>query len=101
MRHVTDVILGLETSGFDPKRVVWYSMDCGYWTDDFDRLTSALTCPFCGSVGGIVSHAYWDACAETHESYHPGYLEFIRTYKEFCFGRNGHRPELLSRGFVR
>lgn len=45
---------GSLTDNRDPGRQVWYSPECGYWTDDWtalDRWGIIPTCPFCGAFG--------------------------------------------------
>lgn len=48
---------GKPVSATDPKRAVWYSARCSYWTDDWSKVVKVgpgiPACPTCQSVGFI------------------------------------------------
>lgn len=106
MRHVLSD--GRETSALDPNRATWFSIGCGYWTDDMDRLDRIsgpgvlplCVCPVCGHSTFMIPFHAWEASLAEWDATHPGYAEWVQTYKEFCFGKGQHRSELERRGFV-
>lgn len=53
MKYLT--LAGKKTISTDPKRGVWYSANCYYWTDDWSKLKlrngRIPCCPECGTPG--------------------------------------------------
>jgi hypothetical protein len=101
---------GEGTTADDPKRLIWYAIDCGYWTDEWDTLALAKMaadpsragipiCPKCGCPGCMVDAESWDRGADVFDERWPGYKKFIAEAKGTCFGRGGIRAELKKRGF--
>lgn len=83
---------GVATTADDPERGVWYSIGCGYWTDDWTALGETKlgipVCPRCGCPGMIIAYNHWMYAAEMHQgSGHPRYVEWLKTRKNVCGGR--------------
>jgi len=71
----------------DPYRTVWYSRDCGYWTDDWDKVNvveGIPCCPKCGCVGYQATAKQWEAGALLYQESHSFYYEFVQRHKEVC-----------------
>ena len=84
---------GDPTTADDPERLLWYAASghCGYWTDDWNRLSrlgNIPCCPVCGCVGMQIEAADWFAIPEEFEQENPGYSPFLVETKEAC-GRDG------------
>lgn len=70
---------------------LWYGL-CGYWTDDWDKLTSSTgphsgipLCPGCGAPGFIQPVAEWWANVDSYEAHgNPGYRAKVEAEKEIC-----------------
>lgn len=89
-KHV--MMNGVETNEHDPLRAVWYAAGCGYWTDDWDKLSAFGSgipcCPTCGCPGYYAEFQRWiDGAKKYEEEGHPRYQEFLMEYKEKCTGR--------------
>lgn len=73
---------GEKTTADDPKRVLWYSSRCGYWTDDWDKLTKVgpgiPACPHCQAVGFQTTAENWDRGIDAYEAQDPGYKERLK-----------------------
>lgn len=83
---------GEPTTANDPKRGVWYSAACSYWTDDWTKLRTDRMgipcCPKCGCPGLQTEAGSWFSGAMLFEEQgHPFYREFLDTNKEACLGR--------------
>lgn len=74
----------------DPKRGVWYSTRCTFWTDDWTRLASNRgipCCPYCGAVGYQITFQEWDDGAKAYEKQgHPGYVKRLNALKDVQCG---------------
>lgn len=97
---------GLPTTADDPNRMVWHSLNCGFWTDEWDTLGSTSKgfggipiCPTCGYPGMMTTAKDWNKGTELYDAAKPGYKEFIDQTKGVCFGRGGFQKELEKRGF--
>lgn len=81
------------TNESDPKRAVWYSLMCGYWTDDWTKLAKVGSgipcCPVCHCPGCYGTIEEWFDGINEHDKNYPGYHEFITGIKEKCLGRKG------------
>lgn len=77
----------------DPKRELWYSVTCGFWTDDWSKVRARgmgiPCCPVCGQVGMQTNAADWGKGAKEFDEKQPGYNAFLNANKEHCFGRAG------------
>lgn len=85
---------GEETTADDPRRLVWYSARCGFYTDDWEALSKAFEipiCPCCSSPGFMVGFERWEQSAVEYEKAegHPGYPEFLKLNKAHCDGGKG------------
>lgn len=82
---------GKHTSHDDPNLAMWYG-PCGYWTDDWAKLTTfgpgIPCCPKCGSPGFQTTAKAWLSGATRFEGEgHPGYRAFVNWMKERCGGK--------------
>ena len=86
-------IQGNTVAADDPKRMLWYSASCGYWTDDWSTLCKLgpgiPCCPICGCPGMQAAAGEWFDGATEYEKGHPGYLAFLNENKETCLKRKG------------
>lgn len=81
----------------DPNRMLWYSAGCGYWTDDWDRVTpkendqgfSIPRCPECHRPGFETEADKWERGAAEHDAAEPGYAAFLNANKEKCLRAEG------------
>lgn len=83
---------GKHVDAADPKRLLWYSAGCGFFTDDWNQLRTnggIPCCPKCGCVGMQIEAGKWEEGAANHDKTHPHYLAFLATAKGTCFGRGG------------
>ena len=92
---------GKTTTADDPKRGVWYSagVTCGYWTDDWSKLTTnggIPCCPKCRCVGMQTTADDWFSGAEKFQTDHSRYLEFLEWVKEKC-DRHDRKEKFLDR----
>lgn len=82
---------GDPTTADDPKRGVWYSVSCTFWTDEWDKLAlSGMTpvCPHCGCVG-FETTAQGFAVSPEYEAKHIGYEAELMTIKNTkCMNRH-------------
>ena len=75
---------------------VWYSVQCSYWTDDFDDLSKTESvdeavggipcCPYCGMVGYQIELDKWNEALTTYSEVEPGYQDFVLGLKTICRG---------------
>lgn len=72
----------------DPKRLLWYAVSCGFWTDDWAmlKLSDGIpVCPACGCPGMQVEAKQWYDGARDHElNGHARYLEFLDLFRGYC-----------------
>src|SRR4051812_27341626 len=84
---------GNQVTATDPKRLIWYSVGCGYWTDDWAILAKTgpgiPCCPKCGMVGMMTTAQRWDRGAAAYDQQNPGYAAFLSENKGHCFGPDG------------
>lgn len=86
---------GKATDKDSPQRLVWYSVGCGYWTDDWDSLKSTgpgiPCCPVCGCVGcQVVADSFLGKAVDDFErSGNPGYRKFLEENKGRCMRGTG------------
>lgn len=87
---------GTPTTVDDQSRELWYAANerCGYWTDDWSKLSThhrgIPCCPECGCVGMEGSAEEWFASArEFEKDDHPRYQEYLDSSKEKCLRRRG------------
>ncbi len=90
---------GERTAADDPERGIWYATGkCGYWTDDWSKLTSSNgipTCPGCGAPGFQTTAGEWFDGAKEFAKTNAHYNEFLSQSKEHCVGKAG--PGFLER----
>lgn len=83
---------GEPTTSDDPKRGVWYSVTCTFWTDEWDLLKvvgpGIPCCPYCNSVGFQIDADRWSV-PDQYEAEHPGYREQLASYKNAPCKRRG------------
>lgn len=87
-RYLT--VNGSPTSADDPKRLVWYSAGCTFWTDDWEQLRLSLgipVCPDCGCPGYQIDAAKWFESARTYTEI-PNYLTLLLANRHRCHGRD-------------
>lgn len=79
---------GRPTTANQPDRLLWYSVKCSYWTDDFDKLTKMgpgiPCCPHCKSPGFQDEAGRWLDGAKKFDEKEPGYSDFLNRMKEKC-----------------
>lgn len=86
---------GTPTDAEDPKRGIWYSagQHCGYWTDDWSKLSRHTPgipcCPHCGCVGMQTTARDWLAVPDLFLDTHPRYDEWLPQSKEQCGRASG------------
>lgn len=84
---------GFETTAEDPHRLVWYSANCGFWTDDWNVLKRVgpgiPCCPICKCPGMQIEFCQWLDEAMRFDAEHPGYLKFLNDKKAHCLANNG------------
>ncbi len=83
---------GQATTVDDPKRGIWYSAHCGFWTDDWTTLKAMPVgipcCPDCGCPGMQTNAEDWHGGADRFQAEgNPRYTEFLALRKEKCGGR--------------
>lgn len=82
----------------DDDRIIWFSIHCSYWTDDFSKLKLTFpngipVCPNCKSLGFQTKYKDWERSAKRYESNdHPRYWEFILSIKEKCVTKMNGKP---------
>ncbi len=91
---------GTATAADDPKRGVWYSAGCTFWTDEWDRLHlrgqyRIPVCPHCGCPGMQIDADKWEVPDE-YESTHPGYGAQLEARKNAPCSRLRPRPQTES-----
>lgn len=89
--HILDS--GQPTTGDDPERGVWYSVACGYWTDNWNRLDTVQgvipCCPYCRCPGYQIAAKQWfDIRPEWLEKF-PCYDVWLPTSRELCRSVDG------------
>ena len=77
---------GQRTHEADPRRGIWYSASCTYWTDDWTTLKRLElypipACPHCGSPGLQTTAEEWDTGVRNFATSHPHYAEFVDSLK--------------------
>lgn len=82
-------LAGKETTADDPKRLLWYSTRCFYWTDDWSKLkkfgSDIPCCPRCGIPGMQATAEEWNDSVLAYEmAGHPGYFALVFAGKEKC-----------------
>ncbi len=87
---------GEVTTADDPDRGIWYSVGCGFWTDEWDQLKTVgpgiPCCPTCKAPGMQATAKDWLGGAEEYEAAgNLRYVEFLQTLKNNCSGR-GFQP---------
>lgn len=93
---------GVEVPADYSTRLVWYSASglCGYWTDDWDRISTAdgiPCCPSCACPGMKCTAEEWfNGAKGFEEANHPRYVEFVNVSKENC-GKPSKAPSYLQR----
>lgn len=93
-----------ETSADDPKRAVWSSLGCGYWTDDFSRLRKddeeerLYFCPDCGSPGRVMPMDRWEDINGRINKAHPGYSVVLEKMHNVCLGEDEIERALKEEG---
>jgi len=97
MRYCT--LDGKQCESTDDERGVWYSVSCGYWTDQWNLLVSnpIPSCPKCGCPGYQVIWKDWFGGAKKYEETNPGYSEFLLEVKEKCFRRGWNYSEAYQK----
>lgn len=79
---------GAVTTADDPERGIWYSIRCGYWTDDWSKLKAVgpgiPVCPKCQSPGMQTTAKDRAAGVEQWAKDHPNYEHEINAKKERC-----------------
>lgn len=88
---------GGQTTADDPTRLIWYSPQCGFWTDDWDEVQVLPSeahsdgipcCPQCGLPGFVCTAKLWDdGAAIFQRKGNPGYLNFLEDIKGMCCGK--------------
>jgi hypothetical protein len=85
---------GTETTTDDPRRLVWFSAGCGYWTDDWASLSKSFEipiCPSCNSPGFMAVAEKWLQNAADFETIgHPGYVEWLKSAVGRCLKGRGN-----------
>ncbi len=76
-----------------PERTIWYG-DCGYWTDDWDKLTIVANgipvCPICGIPGYYgTAREFLGPDLDTYNKHNPGYKKYLLANKEKCKNSEG------------
>lgn len=82
-------LVGRDATADDPKRLIWYSTRCFYWTDDWSKLKKygpgIPCCPRCGTPGMQTTAEEWFRSIAAHETDgHPGYAATVVAGKEKC-----------------
>jgi hypothetical protein len=76
------------TTADDPERGVWYSLRCGYWTDDWSKLKAVgpgiPVCPVCRCPGMRMTAADWAKGVADYAKDHPEYEHEINLKRERC-----------------
>jgi len=96
-----DLGTGDELSADDAQRGVWYSAgQCGYWTDDWSKLSDVggiPCCPECHMLGMQIEYQKWIDGATKYAKDHPGYVEFCLSHKEICGAKLPGKPSWMDR----
>lgn len=102
---------GDATTSDDPRRMLWFSSNCTYWTDDWMKLktfgdmpdqprSGVPCCPHCGSPGLQAEAAMWLRSAQVHESNgHPAYFAMVQWQKERC-AKTVTQREMIYQAFA-
>ena len=95
-RYLT--LRGDPTTSDDPQRGIWYAAGgtCGYWTDDWSKLSTRggiPCCPECGCPGMQTIAADWFNVPKEFLKTSPRYDEWLLLSKEQC----GHGISFLVR----
>jgi hypothetical protein len=92
---------GQPTTANDPQRMMWYSSQCSYWTDDWDNLKKfgpgIPCCPHCGCPGMQTMVLHWNNGASELDKEEPGYISFLQDVKEKCYGKGVSIGKLWER----
>lgn len=82
------LLSGEATNQLDPKRRIWYSTGCGYWTDDWSKLCieahTPPACPHCGCFGFSTPMDLWSQVPPEFLKCYPRYDEWLLKSKEKC-----------------
>lgn len=88
MARATMTEPGLACALDDPKRAVWYSARCTFWTDDWSRLAlvgpGIPCCPHCKCPGMQTDWEDWMNGVEGYDAKNPGYKSFIMGLLDKC-----------------
>jgi hypothetical protein len=75
----------------DLDRIIWYSIKCTYWTDDWNKVAKVgpgiPCCPVCRSVGCQIPIVLWE---EGIKKQKPGYSDLVAKAKENCMPIKGY-----------
>lgn len=81
---------GTQTTVDDPKRLLWHSATCTFWTDDWSLLALAgpgiPCCPDCESPGYQTTAEKWDEGVSAADKQRPGYMRLVHRWKGICRG---------------
>ncbi len=81
---------GRATSPDDPRRLMWYSTRCSYWTDDWTELKllgqRIPCCPTCQAVGYQSPFEAFEFMLQSKETSKqlPGFAAYVLEHKEIC-----------------
>lgn len=82
---------GEPTTAQDEQRVIWYSAQCTFWTDDWSLLKTVgpgiPCCPHCMMPGMQTMFKHWDKGAKEMDTREPGYYTFLQDVKDKCLGK--------------
>jgi hypothetical protein len=77
------------TTDADDDRAIFYGIgECGYWTDDWSKLSTHRgipSCPICGNVGRqVTAREFFRGLQDFEDKSNPRYVEFMTKTKESC-----------------
>jgi hypothetical protein len=95
---------GNKVSANNSNRMVWSSVRCTYWTDNWDNLKTIgagiPVCPHCQSVGYESVYSSFDRSAKRHdENVSEGYYTFLQEMKEKCVQSKDGKPIRVADAF--
>ncbi len=88
MKHLTAT--GQATIATDPNRLIWYSSNCSFWTDDWGQIAKVggiPCCPTCQAPGFQTTAQEWEFGISTYDKVKPGYSVWLNGLKGCCHGR--------------